>query len=286
MAQHQTALRRQAGESPGHRWQAIFKAPDPRLKPFVVGQYQGWREWSNTPIFRPQMPVVMVPVILNLGPGWEIGAPDVPWGAPRELDSFAAGLHDGIATTRSGGDAECLQVNLTPQALHLLSRQSMQSLTNRSLDLADLLGWEAGDLVARLREASDWSARFAMLDHYLLRHLARHRPGAEVATAMSRLERSHGRVAIGDIAEDLGWSRKRLIARFQDEAGLPPKVIARILRFNRMLALLDDARGRSLAELADIAGYYDQAHFNRDFRAFARTTPGEYLVSRAPRLPQ
>lgn len=284
MAQHQMTLRQQAGESPGHRWQAWFAAPDPRLKAFVVGEYQGWREWSAAPIFRPQMPVVLVPVILNLGPGWRVGAPDVPWGTPREFDSFAAGLHDGIATTWSGGDAECLQLNLTPQALHLLSRQSMQALANRSLDLADLLGREADDLVARLRDTDGWPARFAILDNYLLRHLALHRPGAEIATAMSRLERSHGRIAIGAIADDLGWSRKRLIARFQDEAGLPPKVIARILRFNRMLALLDDPQGRSLAELADMAGYYDQAHFNRDFRAFAGTTPGAYLASR-PGLP-
>src|SRR5690606_3728398 len=118
------------------------------------------------------------------------------------------------------------------------------------------------------------------VDGYLLARLAAQAPLGEVAVALRRLARSHGRLAIGEIAADLGWSRKRLIARFRDETGLPPKVIARILRFNCMLSLLDDARGRSLAELADIAGYYDQAHFNRDFRAFARTTPGAWLAER------
>lgn len=275
-------VRHSAGESPGHRWQAATRVPDPRLAAFVIGDYQGWREWSAAPVFRPQLPVIMVPVILNLGPGWRIGAPDVPWGAPQAFDSFAAGLHDGIATTWSGGDAACLQINLTPLALHHLARQDMQGLANRTCDLADLLGTDVLDLVARLRGTPDWPARFALVDGWLLPRLAPHAPENEVTWAIRRLRRSHGRAAIGDLAADLGWSRKRLIQRFRTEAGLPPKVIARILRFNRMLALLEDAKGRSLAELADIAGYCDQAHFNRDFRAFARTTPGEYLAARRP----
>lgn len=280
-ARLQPSLRRLAGESPGHRWQAVFADPDPRLGAFIVGEYQGWNEWSADRVFRPQMPVVMVPLILNLGARWDIGAPDVAWGAARPFDSFLAGLHDGVATTLSGGDAECLQINLTPLGAHLLLRQPMSPLANRTLDLDDLLGGEIDGLVARLHDTADWRARFRLVDSFLLKRLADCRRGTEVAHALRRLEASHGRVGIGDLADDLGWSRKRLIARFQAELGLPPKTIARILRFNRMLALIDDPRGRGLAELAHVAGYYDQAHFNRDFRDFARMTPGEYLAGRA-----
>lgn len=278
-------LRQMSGEAPGHRWQAVFAAPDPRLIPFIVGDYQGWQEYSADRIFRPQMPVVMIPLILNLGPHWEIGAPEVPWGEARPFDSFLAGLYDGIATTLSGGDAECLQINLTPLGAHLLLRQPMSPLANRTLDLDDLLGGTVRDLVAQLREAENWPARFELIDTFLLTRLADCRTGGEVAHSLARLEASHGRVSIGDLADDLGWSRKRLINRFQAELGLSPKTIARILRFNHMLALIDDRRGRGLAELADIAGYYDQAHFNRDFRDFARTTPGEYLAGRPSHIP-
>ena len=279
------SLRHLSGETPGHRWQAVFAAPDPRLGSFIVGDYQGWQEYSADRIFRPQMPIVMIPLILNLGPRWEIGAPEVAWGEAKPFDSFLAGLHDGIATTLSGGDAECLQINLTPLGAHLLLRQPMSPLANRTLDLDDLLGREVGDLVAQLHEARDWPARFELIDSFLLARLSDCRADGEVAHSLQRLEASHGRVSIGDLAEDLGWSRKRLISRFQAELGLPPKMIARILRFNRMLALIDDRRGRGLAELADIAGYYDQAHFYRDFRDFARTTPGEYLSGRPSHMP-
>ena len=56
---------------------------------------------------------------------------------------------------------------------------------------------------------------------------------------------------------------------------LPPKTAARIFRFNRALRLLRELPAGGLAELAFECGYYDQAHLNRDFRAFAGTSPGE-----------
>jgi transcriptional regulator GlxA family with amidase domain len=52
-----------------------------------------------------------------------------------------------------------------------------------------------------------------------------------------------------------------------------------MLRFNRALDALQ-AGQRDLAGVALAAGYYDQAHFNRDFRAFAGESPGRWLAGR------
>ena len=62
--------------------------------------------------------------------------------------------------------------------------------------------------------------------------------------------------------------------------------MGRIYRFNRMLAQLQRPQRASLAELADACGYYDQAHFNRDFRDFAGMAPGAYLASLTPESPE
>ncbi len=107
-------------------------------------------------------------------------------------------------------------------------------------------------------------------------------PSREVVWAWDVLERSHGRAPIGLLADRLGRSRRHLVARFREQIGLPPKTAARILRFNRAVDLLRAHRANGLAELAFECGYYDQSHLNRDFRAFAGTSPGELARRIAP----
>lgn len=71
-------------------------------------------------------------------------------------------------------------------------------------------------------------------------------------------------------------------AGFRDQVGVPPKTLARIFRFERACARIRRAGNEGWGEIALACGYYDQAHFNRDFREFAATTPTEYMAARLP----
>jgi transcriptional regulator GlxA family with amidase domain len=101
-----------------------------------------------------------------------------------------------------------------------------------------------------------------------------------VAWSWHRLRRTGGRASIGELAAELGWSHRRLIARFREQIGLAPKTVARVLRFDRAVATLGGSTCRGLAEIARDCGYFDQAHLNRDFRELAGTTPSLFLRSR------
>jgi transcriptional regulator GlxA family with amidase domain len=101
----------------------------------------------------------------------------------------------------------------------------------------------------------------------------------EVAWVERQLRAHPDQVRIGPLAEQIGWSRSRLVGRFRREVGLPPKTVARVLRYRRAVDLLGSPTLRSLADVAAAAGYADQAHFTRDFRAFNAMTPTEYLTS-------
>ena len=104
-----------------------------------------------------------------------------------------------------------------------------------------------------------------------------------VAWAWHQLERSAGNVAVSTLAAKLGCSRKHLIARFRDQVGLPPKLLARILRFQRVLRRIDAAP--TLPRWADVAadcGYFDQAHLIREFREFSGSTPSDFLARLLP----
>ena len=80
--------------------------------------------------------------------------------------------------------------------------------------------------------------------------------------------------AIGELAAELGWSRKRIVARFRDEIGLPPKAVARLLRFEHAREL---AGTMSWGELAFECGFSDQSHLIAEFRRITARTPETFL---------
>jgi AraC-like DNA-binding protein len=86
-------------------------------------------------------------------------------------------------------------------------------------------------------------------------------------------------VPIATLVEELGCSRRHLSARFGEDVGMTPKAFARMVRFERAVDRLR-ASDEELGVIAVDCGYYDQAHFNRDVRAFAGVAPGALLAER------
>jgi transcriptional regulator GlxA family with amidase domain len=80
-------------------------------------------------------------------------------------------------------------------------------------------------------------------------------------------------VRIEELVKQSGFSHRHLVARFREEVGMTPKSLARVLRFEHSLTMLRQTTA-PLAEVAAAAGYYDQAHLNRDFKALAGSAPG------------
>lgn len=95
-----------------------------------------------------------------------------------------------------------------------------------------------------------------------------------------RLETSHGAVAVGALTDAAGVSGNHLAAQFKSHVGVTPKRVARIYRFARLILSVDALRPVDWSELAQTAGYFDQAHFIREFKDFTGHTPTGYLALR------
>jgi len=263
-------------------WALISRAADARLKPYVI-DYQGYRERSRAPMRRLQAPFVGLPMIVTLGPSIDITNGDRP--AERGVyRSFLAGLHDVHVFTEYQGQQLGFQVNFTLLGAYRFLNITMSDIANRCLGLGDLVGdGEAGRLADSLHDAPDWPARFDLMDQFLLNRLHRGRPmSPDVAWALKSLQASHGARSIGALSRDLSCSRKTLIQRFHAQVGLGPKAVANILRFSHAVDRLRAADEESWPELAIASGYYDQAHFNRDFRRYSGRTPSEFRAALLP----
>jgi len=267
-------------ESPGMRFELAFSAPDPALSAYVRA-YVGGFERTTTPVRRRELPSGDIPLIINfVGTVREWNS--IGSAASVEHRSFTAGLHDSFTIVESCGPSHGLQVNFTALGGRLFYDRPLAEFRNRTLELEDVFGHSAEALVSRLRDAPTWDARFDILDREIrARVAAAKQPAAAVVWAWQRIVAAGGRVRIADIRRDIGWSERHFAAQFGDQFGLTPKAFARILRFRRAAHALC----REQATLADVAlacGYYDQAHFTRDFRAFAGITPVALLESRLP----
>jgi transcriptional regulator GlxA family with amidase domain len=138
---------------------------------------------------------------------------------------------------------------------------------------------DADELTERLRESPSWPDRFALVERFLLRRLEEARsPSREVEWSWHELRRTAGRASIRELADEIGWSHRRLIARFREQVGLAPKAVARVMRFDRAVQALRSP-ARALADVAYESGYFDQAHMNRDFRELGGTTPRAFRSS-------
>lgn len=265
-------------------WELATRPAHPALRGHVAG-YCGYRERTPRPLRRREVPSALVPLVISFGDPMRVSGPGDGSSSPgRGVTSFVAGLHDRPVVTEHAGAQHGVEVRLTPLGAYTLLGMPMHELANAVVELEDVLGQAAEKLAARLAETPSWGERLVLLDDALAARLA---AGAEVspqvAHAWSRLCQTAGGVTVGDLADELGWSRRHLVTRFREQVGLPPKVLARVLRFQRSLRLLGaDGRARPWAEVAVACGYYDQAHLNRDFREFAGCTPTELLAARLP----
>jgi len=149
------------------------------------------------------------------------------------------------------------------------------ALRDRRVELADLWGRRCAERLAEELAAAPDQAE-EILTRALARQLRQAAPPDPLVRALvGRLQ--HGRMGVAAAAAALGVSERQLRRRCEAAVGYSPKVLERVLRFQRFrsLARLSAA---PLVELALAAGYADQAHLSRDHRRLAGSTPGGVRV--------
>jgi len=233
----------------------------------------GFRQRATGAVDLRVVPYPAVTMVVDLGDGLLV-LDDAS--GRQEKGSIVAGLAPG-SVRGLGRDIQCLQVRLSPVVAHAVLDDSAL-LGGTVVTLADLWGRDAARTEERLRAAASWDDRFAIAEAALAR---RHEGGRavdpEVAFAWGRIVTSRGQVRVDQLAADVGWSRKRLWARFRSQIGIKPKRAAQLVRFDHAAHRL--AAGHDPALVAAEGGYADQSHLHRDVVAFAGVTPTAVAVA-------
>lgn len=230
-------------------------------------------------------------VIVDLG-----GAPLHP-----SARTFVVGAMRRPLVTSLSGRVDLFGVRFHPGGAFPFLGAPLGELTDVRVSLDSLWGGLAASLAEQLDGASP-GERVARVEALLLARLGALGPGAMrreeelVLAAVSLMRRSRGGARVRDAAAALGVGERRLERAFDRCVGLSPKFLARVLRFRDVIRSMESAeerwgaarRGgsrptRSWTAVALDAGYADQPHFVREFRALAGVTPSAWAAERRAR---
>ncbi len=205
---------------------------------------------------------------------------------PRSFrGALICGAHSGYFVIDTAQQSSTIGVHFKPGGAFPFFGPPAHELRNARVSLDALWGPNADELRDRLLEAGTPAARFRILEQALLarvgKPLARH---PAVACALREFCGVPHTRTILEVTDRVGLSPRWFIQVFREEVGLTPKLFCRVRRFQEVVRLIENREQVEWAEVALGAGYFDQAHFIRDFRAFSGLTPTAYLAQRGERL--
>jgi AraC-like DNA-binding protein len=170
------------------------------------------------------------------------------------------------------GRVSILGIKLQPYALTQLFQLDMSLVTDKvvPLDAAEIQ--TLTDLDERIRASHEMDERVAIVNKFFELFPDLELP---IQKAINVISETKGGITVEKLSEAMAVSERQVERLFQKFIGLSPKFYCRIIRFNAIFQLLSQ-RDPSWAELAYEAGFADQSHFIRNFKAFTGEGPSDY----------
>jgi AraC-like DNA-binding protein len=169
---------------------------------------------------------------------------------------------------------------LYPFALPRLFSFPASDFTDRETDFQSVLGREGRELEERMLMAGGNDRRLQILSQFLENRLSNDsREEPLVFASIGQIIKRRGLVSVPEMARENFLSHRQFERKFKEFSGLPPKLFARISRFQA--ALTEYGSGKSLTEIAYEYGYYDQSHFINEFKEFSGYNPKVFFKGQA-----
>lgn len=257
----------------------FFVLPVPPAMRPAVRAATGYRVTGLLPGVHLGMPSASLTLIIDFSDGLLAGEPGafhVPTQDIVRRGTLLAGLHSRATRVHHDGSQHGIELDLDPLAAQGLFGLPVGEIAQGCHALEDV--WpHAACLRERLGATDDWMLRARILFSVLERLVRAERDPVppEVARAWRQIITSRGQVRVEELSREVGWSSRRLQQQFRTRLGITPKEACRIVRFDHARQLVGG--GAALTEAAFTAGFTDQPHLARDWRAVTGTSITSWL---------
>ncbi|MFZ6731929.1 DUF6597 domain-containing transcriptional factor [Undibacterium sp. Ji42W] len=190
------------------------------------------------------------------------------------------GIHSGRFMRTLQGKGRVFGIKFKPGGFYPFYRQAVAQLGNTSIDVSACFGRHGADFCAKILATNDVQTMSTAAEAFLLHRLP---PADEqvgrISDWLTRIEQDRNIITVEDVMAIAVMDKRSLQRLFQKYVGIGPKWVIQRYRLHEAVAQVQAGKTLSWTDLALELGYFDQAHFVRDFRQLVGMTPGEYEKS-------
>lgn len=175
------------------------------------------------------------------------------------------------------GAGRVLGVKFRAGGFYPFWRQNVSLLTGTTIPASNLFGDDVDAYVDPVLDAGDNASMAKQAELFLLERLPEGDVQAEfAATIMQEIINDRNIIKVEQISERIGLSIRQLQRLFRKYIGVSPKWVIKRFRLQEAAERLEQEETPHWAELAVQLGYFDQAHFIKDFKAVIGQSPAAY----------
>ncbi len=192
--------------------------------------------------------------------------------------SVVTGLRKSVRLINYESDTATLVVMFKETGAASFFKTPANELFGESISLDHFIHPQEIALIEeQLEEAGTYRQKVAVIESFLLSCLRDHKTDGLVTAAVDIIYQSKGLMRIKELADQLFISNDAFEKRFRKVVGTSPKQFSYLVKMWSLIRQKDP--DPNLADIAYNAGYFDQSHFNKDFKLFTGQTPGEFFKS-------
>jgi len=251
--------------------------PSPELRPFIKCFWTLEDERTDKPVRQRVIPDGCMELIFHYADPYKQYFED--GSSVLQPRSFIFGQITNFIEIAPTGTSGIVAARFLPEGLNPFLTIPVTSLENKAVSLSDVFGEKGKTLERKVIAATDNLHRVKLIGEFLLFRLADPQTIDSITRACVKvIFQSQGQMDVVQLADRMSINRRNMERRFTSAIGMSPKQLSKVVRLQAAMKMLEQRKFNSLTSLAYENGYYDQAHFIKDFREFTGMSPKSFFA--------
>jgi len=171
---------------------------------------------------------------------------------------------------------------------YVFYEEDMDSFLDKNTHFKNSETWPLDTLYDALIQTNGIKERITIIEAFLIKKLqdSKKKNAPWTFTLIQKVIEKKGDISLESLCTEFNISIRQLERTFKKEVGMSPKIYIRIIRMRYAKELLSKLKVESLTTTAHETGFFDQAHFTREFKFFMSETPKNYYKNKLSMVKQ